>query len=90
MIKTTDTLLLDIEEVLSKLNSGGSVQTKIVDICLELRSRLRIEQKRKGNRPTPKRDRALYMRRYRASKRGPSTGSDGTHLQNQNTSVGFP
>jgi hypothetical protein len=66
-ILTDDTTLAHIEEVLPKLGDTPT-QKKLVDICLRLRYLLR--QMKLEARPVgqmgPKRNRAAYMRNYRA------------------------
>lgn len=61
---TDDILLQYIEEVLPKLTEK---HFKLVDICLALKGLLKDKQRAKHRSP-PKRDRAAYMRRYRANK----------------------
>lgn len=62
----TDEILLGyIEELLPQLTEK---HYKLVDICLALKGFLKAER-RKRIRPPPKRDRAAYMRRYRAFKK---------------------
>lgn len=62
---TADVLLGYIEELLPQLTEK---HYKLVDICLALKGFLKAE-KRKQHRPPAKRDRAAYMRRYRAFKK---------------------
>jgi hypothetical protein len=61
---TDEVLLQYIEESLSKLTEKHH---KLVDICFRLRGIL-LEKQLKRRKTPPKRDRAAYMRRYRALK----------------------
>lgn len=63
---TDDILLEYIEDSLSKLTEK---HYKLVDICFALRGILLERQLKARRKKAPKRDRAAYMRRYRAWKK---------------------
>lgn len=65
---TDDTLLEYIEDVLPKLTEK---HYKLVDICLALKTILREKQRLAARKRPPKRDRAAYMRRWRANHHKP-------------------
>ena len=76
---TDDDLLGYVTEIMEKLNPEKDLHVKIADCLLRLQGLLR-QSKQGPSIATmgPKRDRAAYMRDYRARKKGPSSRIDGT------------
>lgn len=68
---TDDTLLSYIDDILGKLDTSKSeLHTKIADVCFRLQGLLRERIRSGTDYKGPKRDRAAYMRHYRARNKG--------------------
>lgn len=67
LVTPDEQLLADIAEILPKLDDSKPTHRKLADICFRLQGILRKKFKDPNElRLGPKRDRAAYMRRYRA------------------------
>ena len=68
---TDEVLLQHIERVLSKLDSSKELHLMIADICFRCQFLIKEHQRvaKPRTKLLPKRDRAAYMRQYRAKHR---------------------